>query len=230
MLDGDWITAARIWGERALNDPKNARNHRHYIRALIRMERFHEAAAACEIARKHHRRDHEFLLRRIWLLDRLGIEDAFRKELRLPGVAEAVAASGRMALIVGRHYWRRGMLPTARKYFLMAEGDPETGTRARLHLARLDYRAGDLEQAALRWSEITDDPESPGHPEEPHLFLGRIALKLGDTETGLEPAIEDTELVEKRAEDPSRAEQDLMEVVDVSISFLRHGSTWMPIG
>lgn len=216
VLDGDWITAARIWGERALNDPKNARNHRHYIRALIRMERFHEAAAACEIARKHHRRDHEFLLRRIWLLDRLGIEDAFRKELRLPGVAEAVAASGRMALIVGRHYWRRGMLPTARKYFLMAEGDPETGTRARLHLARLDYRAGDLEQAALRWSEITDDPESPGHPEEPHLFLGRIALKLGDTETGLEPAIEDTELVEKRAEDPSRAEQESMEVVDVS--------------
>lgn len=183
VLDCDWPTATSIWGERALNDPKNARNHRHYIRALIRMERLYEAAAACDIARKHHRRDQEFLLRRLWLLDRLGIEDAFRKELRLPGVADAIATSGRMALITGRHFWRRGMLPTARNYFLMAANDAETGARARLHLARLDYRAGDLDQAEQRWTDILEDPESPGHPEEPYLFLGRIALKRGDLES-----------------------------------------------
>jgi glycosyltransferase involved in cell wall biosynthesis/tetratricopeptide (TPR) repeat protein len=186
VIDNDWPNAARIWGERALKDPKNSRNHRHYIRSLIRMDRLYEAAAACDIARKHHRKDGEFLLRRLWLLDRLGIEDTFRKELRSPGVSEAVSDSGRMALIAGRHYWRRGALSAAREFFLKAADDPETRSRAALHLARLDYRAGDMDTAKSRWSDIIADPDSAGHAEEPYLFLGRIELKCGDLEAAAE--------------------------------------------
>lgn len=182
LQDQDWQSAAVIWGKRALDDPKDARNHRHYIRCLIQLDRLYEAAAACDIARKHHRRDPEFLLRRLWLLDRLNIGDAFRKELRQPGVMEAVAGSGRMSLIAGRHFWRQGILGKARAHFLDAASDPETRSRAEIHLARLEYRAGDLDQAEDRWSRIVEDDGSPGQPAEPFLFLGRIALKRGDRE------------------------------------------------
>lgn len=182
LLDEDWSTAARIWSKRTLEDPRNARNHRHYVRSLIRMDRLHEAAAACDIARRHHPKDVEFLHRRLWLLDRLGIEDAFRKELRMSGVAEMIAASGRMSLVVGRHFWRRGKLEPARQYFLAALDDPDTRSKAEIHMARLEYRAGHLDQAQKRWSALIDHEHQTGRPEEPYLFLGRIALKSGDPE------------------------------------------------
>lgn len=186
ILDEDWAKAAKIWGARALSEPEHSRNHRHYIRALIRLDRLYEAAAACDIARKHHRNDGEFLLRRLWLLDRLGVDDAFRKEMQADGVAEAVAASGRMALIAGRHFWRRGTLTTARAHFLSAAADPETQSRAELHLARLDYRAGDMSSAKTRWTALLNDPESRHQPQEPYLFLGRIELRNGNLEAAEE--------------------------------------------
>lgn len=182
VLRKDWPEAARIWGQRALEEADVPRNHRQYVRALIRLERYSEAAAAADIAISLHPDDEEFVQRRLWLLDRLEMTAAFQSELAREAVQKAVQTSGATSLLVGRHLWKSGRHSASRTYFMRAAGDEDTRARAEIHLARLDYREGRLEQARERWERIAAADLNPSKPEEAHLFLGRIALKDGDRE------------------------------------------------
>jgi len=186
MRDGNWNEAARIWGERALKRPDRISSHRHYVRALIRLKRYSQAVAACDIALRRHPDEVEFIYRRLWLLDRLQMDDALTREVARGRVQKAANSSGPIALIAGRHCWQRGDLEPARCYFSVAETHDETRDRAIVYLARLEYRTGDLESAERRWRAVADDQSMPARPEEPSLFLGRIALKRGDVDVAIQ--------------------------------------------
>ena len=180
--DRDWSAAAGHWGRLATMQPDDPTPQVQYVRALSRLGHLTEAAAAADVALELHPGHEELLYRRVQLLERLEYVDAVDRLIRSAAFAGAARQSPRLSLQAGRHFWHRGEVLAARPWLETALEDDDTRPQAEVYLARLEYRLGNYEAARGRWEALRDRDDAGVRPEEPLLFLGRIALRQGDRE------------------------------------------------
>ncbi|ANK80875.1 MAG: hypothetical protein TEF_08755 [Rhizobiales bacterium NRL2] len=178
----DWRQAAAHWGRLTTLDPADAAGHVQYVKALTHLGDLGQAAAAADFALDTHPDHEELLHRRIRLLERLKQTDAIRRHIESDAYRAAARQSGRLNLQAGRHYWAQGDARAARPWLEAASAFTETRASADLYLARLEYRLGEYEASRLRWQAMLTDRTPLQRPEEPLLFLGRIALRRGEPE------------------------------------------------
>lgn len=176
----DWRQAAAHWGRLTTLDPADAAGHVQYVKALTHLGDLGQAAAAADFALDTHPDHEELLHRRIRLLERLKQTDAIRRHIESDAYRDAARQSGRLNLLAGRHHWAQGDARAARPWLEAAAAFAATRASADLYLARLEYRFGEYEASRLRWQAILADRTPLQRPEEPLLFLGRIALRRGE--------------------------------------------------